>query len=372
MMSDIRIDIILVIYIIICVLMIIFNTAFLLYLRYKDYLFRSKKEKLRQIIKDQIALVKISDKIDVHKQEYLFRKFTKIRFLKAFHEVIKEESLKDNEIAFKYLKLCKPLFEYLLIEFNNRENSKKAYLAFLISEFKLCDESSYDFIVSAMISYTMNKSIYVRQNALHALYTSNNSEAILTAMLRMQEQNIKHNNKLISDGLLLFHGDRAKLAALLWDEFDRFDMNIRIAVINFIKVSTLDYCEEFFSLLINKYTHKEIKLAIIRYFGKMTYAPAGDYLVELMRHETPEWEYRAIAATALAKYKNKEVVDVLKESLKSNNWYVRFNASESLVALDVGYMELVDIYNGPDRYAREILEYKMETARLKKEAKEED
>jgi hypothetical protein len=26
---------------------------------------------------------------------------------------------------------------------------------------------------------------------------------------------------------------------------------------------------------------------------------------------------------------------VLKESLKSNNWYVRFNASESLVALDV-------------------------------------
>jgi hypothetical protein len=33
-------------------------------------------------------------------------------------------------------------------------------------------------------------------------------------------------------------------------------------------------------------------------------------------------------------------------------------------------MELIDIYNGTDRYAREILEYKMETSRLKKQAKE--
>ena len=292
--------------------------------------------------------------------------------MKVFHEAIKEQVVLDEKNTFMYLKECKPLFEYILIEFNNRENTKKAYLAFLISEFKLCDERNYDFIVFAMISYTLNKSIYVRQNALHALYTSNNSEAILTAMLRMQELHIKHNNKLISDGLLLFHGDRVKLASLLWNEFDRFDMNIKIAIINFIKVSTLDYCEKFYALLINKYTHKEIKLAIIRYFGKMIYAPAGNYLVEIMKQVSLEWEYRAIAATTLANYKGKEVIDVLKEALKSDNWYIRFNASESLVALDVGYMDLVDIYNGTDRYAREILEYKMETTRLKKKAKEED
>ena len=237
-MSEIRIDLILIIYIIICILMILFNTAYLLYLRYKDYLFKGKKEKIRQIVREQVLLVSKNSKIDENKQSYLFRRLTKVKVLKAFHDAIKEEVKINEKNTFRYLKLCKPLFEYVLIEFDTKENTKKAYLAFLISEFRLCDDASYDFIVSVMISYTMNKSVYVRQNALHALYTSNNSEAILTAMLRMQELNIKHNNKLISDGLLLFQGDRAKLASLLWKEFDRFDINIRIAIINFIKVST--------------------------------------------------------------------------------------------------------------------------------------
>ncbi|HHT94872.1 MAG TPA: HEAT repeat domain-containing protein [Clostridia bacterium] len=371
MANEVRIDLILIIYTAICVMMICFNTVFLLYLRYRDFIFKDKREKIRQAIKDQIELVSKNEEIDKQKQQYLYRNFTKIRFLKAFHEIVKEQAAVDYESTFTYLKLCKPLFEYLIIEFDNKENSKKGYLAFLVGEFKLCDETVYDFIVSAMISYTTNKSVYVRQNALHALYTSDNGEAILTAMLRMQEMKIKHNNKLISDGLMLFHGDRARLASLLWKEYSRFDVSTRVAIINFIRMSTLDYSEKFLKLLKDEHSHKEIRLAIIRYFGRMTYAPAGQYLVELLRQKNAEWEYRAIAATSLASYKNDETVNALKEALTSDNWYVRFNASESLVELDVEYVDLVDIYNGPDRYAREILEYKMETERLKRKTRKE-
>ena len=369
-MSDLRIDIVLIIYIIICVLMILFNTAFLIYLRYKDYIFRNKRKRLENIIKSQINRISKNEVIDPKIQEFLFKKLISIRYLKSFHEIIKNESKKNETDTFRYLKKCKPIFEYLLVEFSTKENAKKAYLAFLISEFKLCDNLHYDFIVSSMISYTMNKSIYVRQNALNALYMSNNSEAILSAIMRMQELKISHSNKLISDGLLLFNGDRAELASLLWKEFDKFDLNVRIAIVNFIKTASLDYAEEFYQRLTNKYTHKEVKLSLIRYFGKMIYQPAGDYLITMMKQDTPEWEYKAIAATALAKYKSQQVIDVLKEALKSDNWYIRFNASESLVAQNIGYMELIDIYNGTDRYAREILEYKMETSRLKKQAKE--
>ena len=213
--------------------------------------------------------------------------------------------------------------------------------------------------------------MFVRQNALHTLYTSDNGEAILTAMLRMQEMKIKHNNKLIADGLMLFHGDRAHLASYLWKEFGSFDVSTRVAIVNFIKMSTLDYSEKFLKLLKDKHSHKEIRLAVIRYFGRIAYAPAGQYLVELLRQKNSEWEYRAIAATALSAYKCDEVVEALKEALSSDNWYVRFNASESLVGMDVKYMDLVDIYNGSDRYAREILEYKVETERLKRKTRRE-
>ena len=45
MANEVRIDLILIIYTAICVMMICFNTVFLLYLRYRDFIFKDKREK---------------------------------------------------------------------------------------------------------------------------------------------------------------------------------------------------------------------------------------------------------------------------------------------------------------------------------------
>lgn len=67
------------------------------------------------------------------------------------------------------------------------------------------------------------------------------------------------------------------------------------------------------------------------------------------------WEYAAIAATALSAYPGERTVEILKEALQSPNWYVRFNAAQSLEAFQLSYWELSDVMEGGDRYAREIL-----------------
>ena len=54
---------------------------------------------------------------------------------------------------------------------------------------------------------------------------------------------------------------------------------------------------------------------------------------------------------------------VLKQALHCANWYVRFNASQSLNDLQVPYLDLVDILNGSDRYAREMMLYRLEERR---------
>ena len=73
-----------------------------------------------------------------------------------------------------------------------------------------------------------------------------------------------------------------------------------------------------------------------------------------------------MAAQALASYPGPDTVDCLKEGLKAANWYVRLNCADALiVGLKIQKKDLFDVYNGRDRYAREILHYVTEKIEIK-------
>ena len=59
-------------------------------------------------------------------------------------------------------------------------------------------------------------------------------------------------------------------------------------------------------------------------------------------------------------------MEALKRALHSGNWYVRYAASASLEALDVRYEDMIDIVAGNDRYAREMMTYRLESRRIQK------
>ena len=58
------------------------------------------------------------------------------------------------------------------------------------------------------------------------------------------------------------------------------------------------------------------------------------------------------------------MVDALIQAMYSPNWYIRYNASSSLEAHGLSYEALFQILSGEDRYAREMLNYRLETRRL--------
>ena len=65
-------------------------------------------------------------------------------------------------------------------------------------------------------------------------------------------------------------------------------------------------------------------------------------------------------------YTHLDTVDCLKEGLKAVNWYVRLNSAETLImGLKIPKKDLFDVYNGRDRYAREILNYVTEKIEIK-------
>ena len=64
-------------------------------------------------------------------------------------------------------------------------------------------------------------------------------------------------------------------------------------------------------------------------------------------------------------YPGEETVALLTKNLRSTNWYIRYNAAESLNALGVEYGELVDIFDGRDGYARDILQFQFDRRNAK-------
>ena len=189
----------------------------------------------------------------------------------------------------------------------------------------------------------------------------------MAALLRLDQLHIHHHSKLLSDGLASFSGDHEKLCALLWQQYPRMSPDLRLVFVNYARLVSGNFCAEFLELLENPREDKEVRLAAIRYFRRYRYDPALPVLLRFVSEDAgTDWEYAAIAALSLRTYPGEETAAALKAALSSPHWYVRFNAADSLGALGLTRSEAQEIYNGGDRYAREMLAFRMNETRARK------
>ena len=54
--------------------------------------------------------------------------------------------------------------------------------------------------------------------------------------------------------------------------------------------------------------------------------------------------------------------------MNSSNWYIRSNAASSLEAHGLSYEDMLQVLGGGDRYAREMLTYRLKAKQLEEEA----
>ena len=135
---------------------------------------------------------------------------------------------------------------------------------------------------------------------------------------------------------------------------------LRLVFLNYARLVTADYCEPFAALLEDPRQGMECRLAVLRYFRKYHYPPVWEKILSYVEnYRENNWEYASVAALTLQNYPGQRSVQALKKALSSPNWYVRYNAAESLRVLGADYLDLMDVLNGNDRYAREMLEFQL-------------
>lgn len=348
-------------YLFICLGMLAFNTVFALSRKGADRRFSKKADRLFGLLHSRLEEIKKGDRISPKLLDRLGKRLGNYRELMAFHEGVLRLRKEDAQGAQQLLSALRPMFIRLAVDYSRKNEMKKAYFAYLMAQYRVERSLESSPLAGFMLTFAESQNAYCRENALQALYAFGNAPNVARAIYRLSSQGIHHHNKLLTDGLASFSGDHQELCGLLWKLFPELTEEYQLVVVNYVRMVSGAYRQEFLGLLTQPETDKEVALAIIRYLRTYPCEEAKPVLLELLaRTGEDHWEYAAIAAQALQAYPGQQTVDALKAALSSPNWYIRYNSAESLRAMGVGYLDLIDIYNGEDRFAREMLTFQMQ------------
>ena len=357
-----RVDILIYIYIMLCICMLAFD---LVYLKKNNRGIKHLKSKKKQCKKYILALsLENSSERDKAKRQ-LTQKLHKFSFLMTFHDVVMKllNREKTSELMEKWLHDNSDLFLEIKEDYmGNRSTNKKAFYAYLVWQYSLCRSDNREAFASMMQMLVVENSIYCRENALMALYVGGNAADVAKAYRQMVNNDILHSQKLVTDGLLAFQGNHEELFEELWRYRKEFSPYYGVAFINYIRMASSGFEERFFNLLKRDSVDSEVRIAIVRYFRSHPYKDAMEYLRNMVKNwKDYDWEIVSQAALTLERdLQSMKTVQALIEGCRSTNWYIRKNSAESLFQMkDKRLLEIV-IISEKDRYARDMMNYKFE------------
>lgn len=349
-------------YLAVCAAMIGFHIACIFAFRVKDKRLHHYSRRFIQIVRQVIEDRAVTE---AH-CKYLSQKLKKINHLMAFDKTLEELFARDPEQIKDYIGQLSPVFIYLTLEYQKKSEIQAAYFPYIIHKYKVFQNQPISIVMDTMLELVHSPSLYVRENALQAIYSIGDLECTVNALWMIDRSGYYHHPKMITDGLLNFSGDTKQLGERLWDQFDRFSGRMQRVIVDYFRFSSPDHQERILELLTSRCVDDEIAYSCIRYLGKYAYPPAYPVLTDIVEKcRNDQWICTAITASTLAGYPGDRTVAMLKELLHNPNWHVRFNASQSLMALGVYYTDMIDVFEGRDRYAGEIMRYRFDQKNMK-------
>jgi len=356
-----KIEGIIYIYFAICVAMIVFNIISVLISRRRDKKLFHISQGFENRILCELRWVEENGYVRDGHKKYLTKQLKRIGNMRAFDMALERIYSDNAELGQKYLLEIGGVFASVVNTYCKRDVIEAAYFPYIIKKYKILNGYVFNEMLDMMYMLLHEPSIYCRENAMQAIYTIGDASCVIKALQIIDRQQFFYHNKLITDGLLHFGGSSDEFGAAVWEAFEDFSVQMQVALVTYFRFSSGIYVQQIFQLMIDETRYDELRFACIRYFGKYRYEPAHTYLLEYADIRIGRrWEYAAIASTALSSYPSEETIKTLKSNLYHRNWYIRYNASQSLEKMGLTYLDLIDIIEGADRYASEILRYRFD------------
>ncbi len=361
-------------YAIICLSMILFNIVYVTLLNHNDVRLERKIKKFEKEAQIQIERIRNGEEINQKHFTYLERKLVHVYNLIAFDKVIRKQY--ENGVSpelDEYIHAVRPVMLHLAVDYRKRDSLEAAYFLYFIGRYAKQNRMPMDSLQDIIVDYMNRHNLYCRINALQALYSFGSVENIIKAIYLQDKNGYFLHEKILQDGLLSFGGNHDELIERLWARFDEFSVKTQISILNYIRYKSGNYLKEMYEIMMDESKDRELRLSAIRYFGKYTYEPAKRELLNFaLDEDLSRWEYTAVSVSSLGVYEGEDIEDALIKAVHSSNWHVRYNAAVSLESHNISYENILEIVEGKDRYAREMLLYRLNSQRLEQQEKAAD
>lgn len=242
-----------------------------------------------------------------------------------------------------------------------KDETIKADFAYQISLTEMDDAIREKYVPGFMKELLKGKSIYLRENALRAIYTTKNVDTVIDALHWMSDQDIFHNEKLIIDGLLSFAGDKDELCRTIVKRLKSFNDNYRDAMVGFFFAYRWnENDDELIELLNDNDAGIETICAIARNIGRNKCEKNKRALIDLIKKYSVDEQISPaiVAISFMGQYEgDQEVIDLLLTQLSSKDWYIRMNSAKSLIESGLSKEQIEEVLNGNDKFAKDALEY---------------
>lgn len=364
-----KVELMIYIYIAICVSMIAYNIVYVFILRHREKALLKNSEKLKNIISDEISKIEACDSVTEKHKEFLKIHLQKTAGITAFDRALESISQSTPELCEKYLLNTYPVFEYLTHKYISKDTIKIAYFPYILHKYNILRHDKEGHLINILFELLRSVNVYCRENTLKAIYSMNSVENVSKALLIIDKNLTFHHPKLVCDGLMSFKGDREKLKELLFKNFNDYSINMQLNILNFFRFANVRCDNEMLDILKSESANQELRFSAIRYFEKFPSNDAKPIIHDIADGNIGNsWEYAAIASSALKAYGGDKAFRILVRNLSSNNWHIRQNSAISLEKLGYTYHDLVNVFDGNDRYAREIMRYRLDKRNAESEA----
>lgn len=363
-----KIEIMIYIYIAICVSMIAFNVVYVFILKHREKSLVSNSQKLEKIINEQLEIIKSGDAVMEKHKAFLRKSLQRTACITAFDKALENIYRTEPEMSEKYLMQVCPVFEYLTHKYIIKDTIRIAYFPYILQKYNILKYNEEGEITDILLELLRSVNVYCRENTLKAIYSMQKSEIVVSA-LKVIDKNLSfHHPKLIFDGLLTYKGDKEILKQRLFESFNVYSDGMQLNILNYLRFGNVRCDNEMMELLTNEKANSELRFSAIRYFEKFPNNEAEAVIQKIAKNlEGRTWEYQAIASSALKSYPGDVTFRVLVENLSSSNWHIRQNSAISLEKLGYTYHDLISVFDGNDRYAREIMRYRLDKRNAEKE-----
>ncbi len=319
-------------YLAVCAGMIAFNIVTAVLARRKRVRSFCRSIRLELRIAREVDRLSQTGEVSAAHLRYIERKLRRVKNMAAFDAGMERLRLRKPEPLIRaYLTALDGVFIAMAEDYCRRSEIEAAYFPYIIQKYRLLGGSGGKALEAMLLQLLRGPSLYCRENTMQAIYTAGDAALVVQALRILDTSEHYFSAKLLTDGLLRDQGDRQALGEALWGAFDGFRPWMQVAVLNYFRFSSGEYCARVLALLNDSVRDDEVRFSCLRYLGRYPYAPARR---DLLRYAAPSvdvrWEYAAIASSALASYPGDDTAARLEQNLYVPNWYIRFNASKSL------------------------------------------